>query len=299
MRTYTLAALGLALVFGAGVLRGDPEPKDRDRVAALIRQLGDDQFTRRERASKELAALGEHALANLDAAISSPDAEVRRRAEVLLRQIRHRLAHTDVKHVPPPGGAVVLFNGENLNGWVARDGAAWAPWRLLAGGVMEAAGTDIRTRKTFAGSYKLHVEFRVPHMPKATAQGRGNSGVYLHGRYEVQILDSFGLKGGDGDCGAIYGVAAPRVNACKAPEKWQSFDIEFHPPRFTNGVKSRLAQLTVRHNGVLIHDREELSTDDTGLGLADHPSLPGPVLLQYHGSPVHFRNIWLLPLAKR
>jgi hypothetical protein len=161
---------------------------------------------------------------------------------------------------------------------------------------MEAQGSDIQTWQTFAGGYKLHVEFRVPHMPNATGQGRGNSGVYLQGRYEVQILDSHGQLPDTGSCGAIFSVAAPRVNACKAPEIWQSYDIDFDPPQFKNGTKVKNARVSVVHNGIVIHDKVEIPVDTTGhLGLPGDPAQPGPILLQYHGSPVQFRNIWLVP----
>ena len=110
------------------------------------------------------------------------------------------------------------------------------------------------TQRTFDGHFRLHVEFRVPYMPEAQGQGRGNSGVYLQGRYEVQVLDSYGLKSRDNDCGGIYKVATPRVNACKAPTVWQTYDIDFHAPVFEDGKKVEPARITVRQNGVEIHE---------------------------------------------
>jgi len=118
----------------------------------------------------------------------------------------------DVPRTPPPKGAVVLFDGKNLDAWEKARGKGPATWKLVEGGAMQVHGGDIRTRETFAGSFRLHVEFRVPYMPKASGQGRGNSGVYLQGRYEVQILDSYGLVSRDNDCGGIYTVAAPLKN---------------------------------------------------------------------------------------
>jgi hypothetical protein len=307
--TFLVGAVGLGLVAVSGLLRGETG-KDRgaERIAALIRQLGDDNFARREAASKALAALGEKALAALRTkAVANPDPEIRRRAEKLLGVIGNRPAHTDVKSVPPPKGAVVLFNGKSLAGWVGRDGKTDATWVLRKGGVMEARGADIRTRRTFARGYKLHVEFRIPRNPENTAYGRGNSGVYLHGRYEVQILDSYGPQAKDPKavhyapaeaCGAIFGQTAPRVNACKAPGFWQSYDIEFHPPRFREARKVAHPRVTVLHNGRLIHDQVKILVDDTGSGLADAIGEPGPVMLQYLGSPVQFRNVWLVPLPK-
>src|SRR5579883_950476 len=138
----------------------------------------------------------------------------------------------DVAVVPPPAGAIVLFDGKSLDEWVSINGDAPATWKLVEGGAMEVKGGGIKTKKAFDGHFKLHVEFRVPYMPKASGQGRGNSGVYLQGRYEVQVLDSYGLKSKDNDCGGIYEVAAPKVNACKAPTVWQSYDIDFHAPVF-------------------------------------------------------------------
>src|SRR5258707_1378945 len=126
---------------------------------------------------------------------------------------------------------------------------------------------DIITKETFGGKFKLHVVFRVPYEPSGNGQDRGNSGVYLQGRYEVQILDSYGLKPGKGDCGAIYGVAAPAVNACKAPTIWQTYDIEFTAPKVENGKKSEPAHMTVHHNGVKIHDDAPVTSDNTTSGL--------------------------------
>jgi hypothetical protein len=133
-------------------------------------------------------------------------------------------------------------------------------------------------------------------MPKASGQGRGNSGVYVQGRYEVQVLDSYGLKSKDNDCGGIYGVATPLVNACKAPTIWQSYDIEFTAPICENGKKVAPAVITVYHNGVKIHDNVKITKDNTTAGLGGDPCTPGPILLQDHGNPVQYRNIWLAPM---
>jgi hypothetical protein len=210
----------------------------------------------------------------------------------------------DVKSTPPPPGAVVLFDGESLDKWVKKDGKGEPAWKLVEGGAVQVQGGDIITREKFDGDFRLHVEFRVPYLPKATGQGRGNSGVYLQGRYEVQVLDSYGLKSQNNDCGAIYEVAAPLVNACKAPTVWQSYDIEFHAPKCAGGKVVEPARMTVYHNGVKIHDnvrlvrkdkegKEEVVTN-TRAGLGGDPCTPGPILLQDHGNPVQYRNIWLL-----
>src|SRR5205085_8402964 len=130
-----------------------------------------------------------------------------------------------------------------------------------------------------------------------SGQGRGNSGVYVQGRYEVQVLDSYGLKSQNNDCGAIYGVAAPKVNACKAPTIWQSYDITFQAPKCENGKKVAPATITVFHNGILIHDNQAITVDNTTAGMGGDPCIPGPIMLQDHGNPVQYRNIWLLPLT--
>ena len=212
----------------------------------------------------------------------------------------------DAPSVPAPSGAIVLFDGKSLDAWTKRDGKAPAHWKILDGGILQVEkGGDIITKQKFDGKFKLHVEFRVPYMPKASGQGRGNSGVYVQGRYEVQVLDSYGLKSQNNDCGGIYSVAAPKVNACKAPTVWQTYDIEFQAPRCENGKVSEPAVLTVHHNGVLIHDKQALArknkdkleiVTNTTAGLGGDPCSPGPILLQDHGNPVQYRNIWLLPV---
>jgi hypothetical protein len=202
----------------------------------------------------------------------------------------------DVKSAPVPKGAIILFNGVNLDGWVKRDGQGKPTWKALDDGVMQAGGGDIITRQKFDGDFRLHVEFRVPYMPKATGQARGNSGVYVQGRYEVQILDSYGLESKNNDCGAIYEVAAPLVNACKAPTIWQSYDIEFHCPKCAEGKKVEPARMSVVHNGIQIHKDVKIPVDNTRAGMGGDPCTPGPILLQDHGNPVQFRNVWLVPM---
>lgn len=201
----------------------------------------------------------------------------------------------DQPSVPPPPGAVVLFDGKSLDNWTKRDGKAPAGFKLVAGDAMQVASGDIVSKQKFDGKFKLHVEFRVPYMPKASGQGRGNSGVYLQGRYEVQVLDSYGLNSKDNDCGGIYGVAKPLVNACKAPAVWQTYDIEFQAPTCEGGKKVAPGLITVYHNGVLIHDKVKITSDNTAAGAGGNVCEPGPILLQDHGNPVQYRNIWVLP----
>jgi hypothetical protein len=202
----------------------------------------------------------------------------------------------DAETKPAPKDAVVLFDGTKLDAWKKRNDGKAAAWRIVDGKSMEGVKGhgDIMTKETFGGAFTLHVEFRVPYEPGGKGQGRGNSGVYLQGRYEVQVLDSYGLKSGKNDCGAIYNIAAPAKNACKAPTIWQSYDIEFRAPVFAGGKKSEPARMTVYHNGVKIHDAVAVTTDNTTSGLGGDPSQPGPILLQDHGHPVQYRNIWLL-----
>jgi hypothetical protein len=198
-----------------------------------------------------------------------------------------------VKSTPPPAGAAILFDGKNLDKWIKTDGKTPAAWELN-NGAMQVKGGNIKTKEEFDGAFHLHVEFRVPYMPTAKGQARGNSGVYVQGRYEVQVLDSYGLNSQNNDCGGIYEVAKPLVNACKAPTVWQSYDIYFTAPVFEDGKKVKPAYMTVMHNGVKIHENQQITSDNTRAGLGGDPSKAGPIMLQDHGNPVQFRNIWIV-----
>jgi hypothetical protein len=207
----------------------------------------------------------------------------------------------DFPPTPAPKEAIILFGGKSLDSWQNRNGKEKADWKLLDGGILEVKSptSDIITREKFAGHFKLHVEFRCGYQPKATGQRRGNSGVYLQGRYEVQVLDSYGAKGGQkDDCGAIYSIAAPLMNVCKAPTVWQSYDIEYRSPHCEKGKKVEPGVVTVYQNGVLIHENVKITSENTLRGLGGDPCTPGPILLQENGCPVQFRNIWLLPLKE-
>lgn len=203
----------------------------------------------------------------------------------------------DAASTPPPEGAIVLFDGKSTDQWTKKDGKSEVKWKIADGAMEGVKGHgDIVTKEKFGGKFKLHVEFRVPYEPKNKGQGRGNSGIYVQGRYEVQVLDSYGLKSQKNDCAAIYEVSAPSENACKAPTVWQNYDIEFTAPTFENGKKTEPTHITVYHNGVKVQDDVKVPVDNTRAGAGGDPTQPGPILLQDHGHPVQYRNIWLLPL---
>jgi hypothetical protein len=144
----------------------------------------------------------------------------------------------------------------------------------------------------------LHLEFRLPFKPNAKWQHRGNSGIYIQNRYEVQLLDSFGQPAKDRGCGALYDMKAPQVNMTFPPLTWQTYDIEFQGPEFNDaGEKTEKARITVRHNGVVIHDDVALP-HGTGAGKKRGEVEAGPIVLQDHNNPVRFRNIWLVRGAK-
>jgi hypothetical protein len=195
----------------------------------------------------------------------------------------------------PPEGAVVLFNGKDLEGWTKVDGKSPAAWSV-AEGVMtvEKGAGSIRTDRTF-GDFQLHLEFNVPYMPQAKGQARGNSGVYLGGIHELQVLDSYGLKPQDNECGAIYKQVVPSTNACKPPLQWQTYDVTFHKARVKDGKVEKKARLTVLQNGIKIIDDAEISPTPGGIGKFAEGD-DGPIMLQDHGNAVQYRNLWIKPL---
>lgn len=196
----------------------------------------------------------------------------------------------------PPAGAVVLFNGTDVSNWRQRDGKP-ATW-TVEDGVMTVAKGDILSDETYRDA-RIHLEFRCPDMPEATGQAKGNSGVYVQGRYEIQVLDSCGLGiPGKGDCGAIYNQFAPLVNACKPALQWQTYDIILRAARVdSQGQVVEQARMTVLQNEQVIHNNVEV-LGPTGGSIDDKLGEPGPLLLQDHGHAVQYRNIWLahLPL---
>ena len=186
----------------------------------------------------------------------------------------------------PPAGAIVVFDGMQGKGDVSR----LAEGRLAEDGLLMEGVTT----KDSYGDATWHVEFRLPYQPKDRGQGRGNSGVYVQGAYEVQVLDSFGLEGKNNECGGIYSVAAPFVNMCLPPLVWQTYDISFKAPKIEGGKEVAPPRMTVRHNGVVIHDNVEIPKTTPG-GKAGATPGTGPLHLQNHGNPVRYRNIWVLP----
>jgi hypothetical protein len=204
-----------------------------------------------------------------------------------------------MSHGEAPAGAVVLFNGRDMDGWVQRDGSPGA-WAVEAGvATVARGGGDIVSTQKFRDQI-LHLEFRLPSMPDKTGQAKANSGVYLQGRYEIQVLDSSGwATPGTGDCGAIYNVHAPLVNACLAAGEWQSYLAIFRAARSdAAGGKVENARLTLWQNSEVIHNNVELP-GVTGGAMDRDESSPGPLLLQDHGDPVQYRNIWVKPLPEK
>jgi len=194
----------------------------------------------------------------------------------------------------PPGDAVVLFDGKDLSQW--KDGEAWE----IKDGYAIVKGKNIVTKESF-GDCQLHVEFATPEVVKGTGQGRGNSGIFLMDRYEVQVLDSHDNKTYfDGQCGSLYKQSPPMVNVCKKPGEWQTYDIMFEAPRFgDDGKVVKPGICTILHNGVCVQNHFELQGNtyyDRPAAYTKH-GLKAPIRLQNHGNPVKFRNIWIRELV--
>jgi hypothetical protein len=198
---------------------------------------------------------------------------------------------------PPSDATVLVGAGSDLSSWIMQDGGGPATWPMKAG-VLESGKGYIRTKQEFS-DFQLHVEWAAPQVVKGNGQGRGNSGVYLLGKFEVQVLDSFqNPTYPDGQAAALYGQYPPLVNASRPPGEWQAYDILFTAPRFKDGKLERPAVVTVLHNGVAVHNATAY------LGPSMHKQIGaytaevarGPIALQDHGNPVRFRNIWIRPL---
>lgn len=199
----------------------------------------------------------------------------------------------------PPPGAIVLFDGKSLDGWLGKDDQP-AGWKVENGYMEVVTGKgDIHTKREFGPDFQLHVEFWIPNMPDKKGQGRGNSGVYLQGRYEVQVLDSYENETYSmGQCAALYGLIAPTKKASKPPEQWQTYDITFRAPRMEGDKVVEKGEITVVFNGVTVIDKGRFAKATAG---AHNEKLaePGPIRLQDHGDKLRFRNIWIKPLDTR
>ena len=202
---------------------------------------------------------------------------------------------TPGQHGAPPSDAIVLFDGTSLAAWKSEKGGD-AHWKVENGYAEVGGDGGIMTREEF-GDVQLHVEWASPSVVKGESQGRGNSGVYLQGRYEIQVLDSYNNKTYfNGQAASFYGHNAPLVNACRKPGEWQAYDIIFHPAKPGADGKVIPGSFTVLHNGVLVQDHIPVNVDATTAAHFSGAVPTGPILLQNHGNPVHYRNIWVRKL---
>ncbi len=204
--------------------------------------------------------------------------------------------------MPAPAGAIVLFDGKDTSAWEHKDGEPCC-WKVSGGAMVSAPllvggkkkdGT-IYTKQKF-GAVRMHLEFKIPAEYEKANNTRGNSGVHF-GPYEIQIIDSFGSDGNWWHCGSIYRIHAPKSNASLEPEVWQTYDIEFYPAKFENGILTAYPEITLYHNGVRVQNREPVF-HPTNIAQKNAPHVPGPVKLglQDHSHPVSFRNIWVQTL---
>lgn len=199
----------------------------------------------------------------------------------------------------PPSDAIVLFDGKNLDEWVAAKDGKPAGWKTDGSAMTVVKGTGaIRTKKEF-GDIQLHIEFRPPSVVEGTGQGRGNSGVFLQGRYELQVLDSYNNRTySNGQAGSIYKQSMPLVNACLPPGEWQVYDVIYTAPRFNaDGIKITPAYITVFQNGILVQNHTEIRGTTEYIGMPKNVAHgKGPLELQDHGNPTSFRNVWVREL---
>ncbi|MFZ9262365.1 MAG: 3-keto-disaccharide hydrolase [Chitinophagaceae bacterium] len=199
----------------------------------------------------------------------------------------------------PPSDAIILFDGKDFSKWVGTKGKP-VEWTLADGAMTVKRGAGLITTKESFGDCQLHIEWRTPSEVKGEGQGRGNSGIFLMGRYELQVLDSYNNKTySNGQAGSIYKQLVPLVNASKGPGEWQTYDVIFTAPRFSeNGIIVSQARITVLHNGVLIQNNATIWGGTEYIGIANYKShgAKEPISLQDHGDAVSFRNIWIRPL---
>ena len=198
----------------------------------------------------------------------------------------------------PPADAIVLFAGKDLTQWVGKNGGS-APWKIIDGCLEVVPKTGNITTKEKFGSCKLHVEWAEPANIKGSSQQRGNSGIFLMGVYEIQVLDCYNnITYADGMAGAVYGQTPPLVNPCRPPGEWQVYDITFEAPVFKNGKVVKPAYVTILFNGVLVQDHTQIlgATLHRKLAVYQPHGAQEPLSLQDHLNPVRFRNIWIQPL---
>ena len=210
-------------------------------------------------------------------------------------------ASTQADPGTPPSDAVVLFDGKDLSKWESIKGGP-AKWTVGDGYFATVPGTGFIQTKTAFGDCQLHIEWAAPNPPHGTDQDRGNSGVFLHGLYEIQVLDSYdNVTYADGEAAAVYGQYPPQVNAARKPGEWQTYDIIFHGARFdASGKLTRPAILTVFFNGVLVQDHVKITGPTAHHQRPPYTSTPEklPLALQDHNHPVRYRNIWIRELKE-
>jgi hypothetical protein len=200
----------------------------------------------------------------------------------------------------PPSDAIVLFDGKSLDNWSNGRRGGPMTWKI-ENGVMISGKGSVYSKQQF-GDAQIHVEWAEPTPAKGHSQERGNSGVFLMGRFEMQVLDNYDNPTyPDGQCGAIYGQYPPQVNVCRPPGQWQTYDFIFHRPRYKDGKLAEPAYVTTIQNGVVVQDHQRIEGPTGHMTVAHYPdSMPdkGPLGLQDHNNPIHFRNIWVRPLEK-
>ena len=197
-----------------------------------------------------------------------------------------------------PSDALVLFDGKSLGAWKKEGAADAAGWKITDGFAEVNGSGSIETKESF-GDCQLHLEWATPAKVESESQGRGNSGVFMMGRYEIQVLDSYENRTyADGQASALYGQYPPLANACRKPGEWQTYDIVFRAPRFENSKLVKPARATVFQNGILTQDAQEFlgPTQHRAVGEYAPHEAALPIALQDHGNPVHYRNIWIRKL---
>ena len=192
---------------------------------------------------------------------------------------------------------VYLFDGTDLSGWKSRRSGNTPDWKV-EDGIATVGHEDIVSDYQFSDAH-IHVEFRIPDMPDCTGQAKGNSGVYVHGCYEIQVLDSYGIENPhNDDCSGIYSIQAPLCNACLPAEEWQTYDIIFRAPRFNQyGEIAEDGRITLLQNGIVVHNNFILPSVTPGGITENRRVAKGPLMLQDHGNAVSFRNVWVMPLC--